>query len=373
MWSYHRAKGDDEEGDLGLHLISGPCEMMKGANAFSSGTIESLLSQWARSMVDGSSLHNSSLLLSVHEGKQFKLWLTQISDDSNLTFENMVDRTTDFISQSDSKSVCFTFQLDLDKEIISTSPDVYLLSILKISACDQSYAPAIGWLATPQVLRTHVMKKLRQGSPWLFPLSLLVILLLIGIGILASIWVTPGNSHSDNSEAGFWLTWNTSQSIGLKNQLQFTKPWARFVEYFDEETIRQPWFIRLDDQSMVAPDLIDDTELKYQRWFRERYPEVEKIKLNGDYLNESFWSNPYSVRVLTDPLFHPAHCLLALRRYWIARETGRHVCPRDIDYKHIQHCLDSLDDIFFVDPKKGPVVTLEDSDNKMPWLVNACF
>ena len=79
--------------------------MMKGANAFSSGTIESLLSQWARSIVDGSSLHNSCLLLSAHEGEQFKLWLTQISDDSNLTFENMVDRTTDFISQSDSQSV----------------------------------------------------------------------------------------------------------------------------------------------------------------------------------------------------------------------------------------------------------------------------
>ena len=142
------------------------------------------------------------------------------------------------------------------------------------------------------------------------------------------------------------------------------------MEYFnlDEGKIHQPWFIMLDDQSMVAPNLIDDTELKYQRWFRERYPEMEKIRLN-----ESFWLDPYSVGILTDPLFHPANCLLALRRYWLAKETGRHVCSRDIDFHHVKHCLDSLDDIFFVDLQETPILTLENSDHRMLWLVNACF
>lgn len=109
------------------------------------------------------------------------------------------------------------------------------------------------------------MKKLRRGAPRIFFLSLLVILLFVCICILASLQITFHGSDSDDSETGFWLTWNTSHSIGLKHQLQFTKPWSRFAEYFDEETDRQSWFVRLDDQSMVTPDLIDDTELKYQR------------------------------------------------------------------------------------------------------------
>jgi len=136
MWSYHRAKGDDEEGNLRLHLISGPCEMMKGTDAFSSDTIASLLSRWARSVVAGSSVPNSCLLLSVNGGEQFRLWLSPISDDSDMTFKDLVDRATDFILHPNSQSVCFTFRLKLDKEMIPTSPDLFLLSILHISAGD---------------------------------------------------------------------------------------------------------------------------------------------------------------------------------------------------------------------------------------------
>jgi hypothetical protein len=372
MWSYHRTKGDEEEGNLRLRLICGPRDMMKGTDASSSNTIASLLTRWAESVLAGSSIHNSSLLLSVN-GEQFKLWLSPISDDSDILFEDLVDRATDFLLQPRSYSACFSFRLELFNEKNSTSPDVYLLSILNISAGDRSYPAAICWSAASHVLRRHVMKKLRQGASWILFLLLLVIVLFLGIGIMTSLQITFRGSDLDNSEAGLWLTWNTSHSTGLEHQLQFTKPWSRFVEYFDEETIHQPWFVRLDDQSMVTPDLIDDTEMKYQRWFRERYPEMEKIRLSGDYLNESFWLDPDSVRIVTDPLFHPAHCLLALRRYWLAKETGQHVCPRDIDYHHVKHCLDSLDDVFFVDLQKMPIVTLEDSDNRMPWLVNACF
>lgn len=64
--------------------------MMKGTDAFSSDTIASLLSRWARSVVAGSSVPNSCLLLSVNGGEQFRLWLSPISDDSDMTFDDLV-------------------------------------------------------------------------------------------------------------------------------------------------------------------------------------------------------------------------------------------------------------------------------------------
>lgn len=149
-----------------------------------------------------------------------------------MTFEDLVGRATDFILHPNSQSVCFTFRLKLNKEMIPTSPDAFLLSILHISAGDQTYPPTICWSAASHVLRRHVMKKLRRGAPRIFFLSLLVILLFVCICILASLQITFHGSDSDNGETGFWLTRNTSHSVGLEHQLQFTKPWSRFVDFF---------------------------------------------------------------------------------------------------------------------------------------------
>ena len=133
MWLYHRAKGDDEESNPRLHLLSGPHEIMKGRDELSSDTITSLLSQWTESLVAGSSLNNSGLILFVHGSEQYKLWLSPISGESCLTFEDLVDHITDFILHPISQSACSTFRLEWDKEIKPTSPDVYLLSIFNLS------------------------------------------------------------------------------------------------------------------------------------------------------------------------------------------------------------------------------------------------
>lgn len=149
-------------------------------------------------------------------------------------------------------------------------------------------------------------------------------------------------SFIQNKDIGIWQRYDTSGSIGPRYQLQFdhhnVSSWeARYPK--PEDT----WFLRIDDQAMIPLSLVDDKELHYQRWFQTRYPEADQIRLNGDYLKQSFLSDYKAIRVPADKTFHLAHCVMVVRRYWWARESGHHVCPRDIDFKHIQHCLDALD------------------------------
>lgn len=149
-------------------------------------------------------------------------------------------------------------------------------------------------------------------------------------------------SFMQNKDIGLWQHYDTSGSIGPRYQLQFdhhnVSLWeARYPK--PENT----WFLRIDDQAMIPLSLVDDKELHYQRWFQTRYPEADQIRLNGDYLKQSFLSDHEAIRVPADNRFHMAHCVMAVRRYWWARESGHHVCPRDIDFNHIQHCLDALD------------------------------
>ncbi|KAK8069605.1 hypothetical protein PG994_006221 [Apiospora phragmitis] len=151
-------------------------------------------------------------------------------------------------------------------------------------------------------------------------------------------------SHPDtiHSSPNVWQRYNTAGSKGQRFQLQFdhhnVSGWARRYPNPNQE-----WFVRLDDQAMIPADAVDDEELRYQRWFQEIYPDANQIRIRGDYLTESFLGDPDATQVPADKTFHMAHCVLALRRYWTARKSRKHVCPRDIDYKHVKYCLDALD------------------------------
>lgn len=302
--------------------------------------------------------------VSINGAGKFRLWLSAIFQDSLSTFEETVDQATNFFLQTNSQSACFSFTTT------SSCDHGYLLSIMRVPAARNTFVSSR--------IQCFVLKKgwkdPCRGVSWLVLLCLLALLSAICVIVSTRLGLTFRASRASSTADSFWLQWNTSNSLGLEHQLQFTRPWSSFLDYFGEEPREQPWFVRLDDQAMVPLNCIDESEQKYLQWFQERYPEMEQIRQNGDYLNTSFWEDPYAVQIATDPLFHPAHCLLALRRYWRARETGRHVCPRDIDFHHVKHCLDSLDAVLFVDDvsKKGPLLPL-DSDNRMPWLVNACF
>ncbi|OJJ73131.1 hypothetical protein ASPBRDRAFT_53362 [Aspergillus brasiliensis CBS 101740] len=367
-WSYQPVKGEGESDELTLRILSGPSALIH--NITSSTTLSTLLANWTNNLVVNG-YPNSSVSVSVNGVGQFKLWLCTIHRDSPSTLEDTVDRANNFLLQNDSASESACFSLTADPSL----DHGYLLSIIKLSGNHSPFSPSRPLSSIPWKIR----KDLYRRTPWLLLLCLLTLLCAICIIVSTRLQLTFRTTTTTTSKNDLWLHWNTTNSIGLTNQLQFTRPWSSFLDYFSDQ--QQEWYTRLDDQSMLPTTLIDATELKYQKWFQDRYPEMERVRRNGDYLNSSFWEDPYAVQIPTDALFHPAHCLLAVRRYWIARETGRHVCPRDIDFHHVKHCLDSLDRVLFGDFEseregeggEGVVVLPQDGDSRMPWLVNACF
>jgi hypothetical protein len=167
-------------------------------------------------------------------------------------------------------------------------------------------------------------------------------------------------------ENGIWIRYDIKGSQGPRHQLQFSRhnvsDWAAQNPHQNGE-----WAVRIDDQAMIPARLMDEDELRYQRWFQKRYPDMKAVVDNQDYLNRTFLSDPDRLRVPADWMFHHAHCMLAVRRYWKAKETGKHVCPRDIDHRHLKHCLDSMDKLFFID---GEMRTEpEPVDYLAPWFL----
>ncbi|KAF2733339.1 hypothetical protein EJ04DRAFT_410891, partial [Polyplosphaeria fusca] len=143
-----------------------------------------------------------------------------------------------------------------------------------------------------------------------------------------------------------WVAHDTNGSKGPKYQLALeghnVSSWISSATHN-----KTKWALRIDDQAIVPTALLDDEERHYQLWYQTNYPEAHQILLNHDYINAT-WLSSYNVnRVPVDDLFHFSHCVLALRRYIKAKETGRHVCSRDIDRDHVRHCLDALDWLAF--------------------------
>ncbi|KAK1622405.1 hypothetical protein BDP81DRAFT_317261 [Colletotrichum phormii] len=174
-------------------------------------------------------------------------------------------------------------------------------------------------------------------------------------------------------EKGIWIRYDLKDSEGPRYQLQFSRhnvsDWKN--PYPDGE-----WAVRIDDQALIPASLMDADELRYQKWFRQRYPGMRDVVDNKDYLSKEFLSDPDRLKVPADWLFHQAHCILALRRYWKAKESGHHVCPRDIDHKHIHHCLDSLDEWFFIDGdmRKPPPKPIDyEAEWSLVWKTKVCW
>lgn len=167
-------------------------------------------------------------------------------------------------------------------------------------------------------------------------------------------------------------------SHGPRYQLQFSysnvSDWARSHPHTNDE-----WFLRIDDQAMIPTALVDEEELRYQAWYQTRYPEMNAIRLNQTYLDEEFLGDPEAIQIPADTTFHMSHCVRAVRRYWQARETGRHVCPRDIDHRHVKHCLDALDMWAFPEGPRGSIGGMElhsqraEDTTRLVWKTKVCF
>ncbi|KAI0153135.1 hypothetical protein GGR57DRAFT_467793 [Xylariaceae sp. FL1272] len=164
-----------------------------------------------------------------------------------------------------------------------------------------------------------------------------------------------------------YVRYPTDGSIGPKFQLRIqwhnASDWIHSNAHNDDE-----WAFRMDDQSLVPAHLYDDDEDTYQQWFRQRYPHMTAVADRGDYVRPA-WLGSREVGIEWDSMFHDAHCILAFRRYFKAKESGRHVCARDIYPGHIKHCLDKLDAKYFVPGE----MTRHEPKQYMYWQTKVCF
>jgi hypothetical protein len=109
--------------------------------------------------------------------------------------------------------------------------------------------------------------------------------------------------------------------------------WASAQNHMDVD-----WFLRVDDESIYPRNLLQEKEIQYQEWYWNRYPEVNAIRVSGQYLTEELLEHP-SKKMPVDKYYHIAHCVATMRRYWVAKETGHHICPIDLNWDHINHLL----------------------------------
>jgi hypothetical protein len=190
--------------------------------------------------------------------------------------------------------------------------------------------------------------------------------------LLAGVVLFSRSNHSSD-KYHTWIRYDTHGTIGPRYQLQFThhnvSEWAARNPHQNGE-----YKLRIDDQAMVPAHLWDEEEEHYQEWYRNRYPEMNNVRTNQLYINETWLSDPFAIQVPSDMTFHMSHCVRALRRYWKARETGQHICPRDTDYRHVKHCLDALDEWAFPQGKRMENEGMEEVKNwVLIWETKVCF
>ena len=111
--------------------------------------------------------------------------------------------------------------------------------------------------------------------------------------------------------------------------------------------IPNDFVLRLDDQALMPIALVDQHERNVQSWFATNFPILASVRDSGDYLTSSFLdyngTKDGPQRLLLDERYHVAHCTTAFRRYLRALTKGKHVCPRDLDLGHLDHCTRQLE------------------------------
>lgn len=185
------------------------------------------------------------------------------------------------------------------------------------------------------------------------------------LAIIISYFILPRTADELHS----WVQYDTRGSTGPKYQLSVDATNASaWSDYAQDPSL---WTLRIDDQAIIPIHLLDDKERHYQEWLQKRYTEMDQIRLNGSYLDESWLGSPAIDEVPTDELFHFSHCVLAVKRYVKARDTGRHVCGRDIDKEHVHHCLDALDWWAFPEGRRGE--DIPNFNRTFWWRTKVCF
>lgn len=363
-----------EDGDFPVTIISPSTE---GPNE--ECYIQDLLARVAREQ-------RSSCSILIIKNETFVLYTLPVTETTTTTIPDAASMFERFILSNQKSSISIFYKLDPNFSGRGQEKEpLYLLSIL--SRTHGSFFNTLSTSVTNhEICKTRTASHRRKFEKlWTnlkyrefkdFPYfrllfwSVIIAICVVVAVIFGQYHLKPFHQHYEN---GIWVRYNVKASQGPKFQLQFdhhnASKWASEHPHDDGE-----WALRIDDQAMIPVEFMDDEEERYQRWFRKRYPEKNQIRLNQDYIKDEFLSDPAQIQVPSDHAFHMAHCVRALRRYWQAKETGKHVCPRDIDYRHMQHCLDSLDEWAFPDGERGSVkVPVDTGTWRLIWETKVCF
>jgi hypothetical protein len=311
-------------------------------------------------------------LIQVDGKRAFLFWATNSHEVSDWKLEDGLVHAKQFFQRPNAPSTTFLYAIDHAIDDKKTGK-VYMISILSLEneAAHSVYIPFQDRQAleeTSRITGPGLKKNSRLNKKNTVVILALSILLLVAVGITS---LLAFRDHLNKPE--LWLHWDHKRTVGLE-QLQFTFPHPNFTSWAKETNHEnEEWYVRLDDQSMIPARLVDEDEERYQQWFRNRYPVFEAVRASGDYLNETYYKHTLHAHALLqiDPQFHVTHCVLVMKRYWRAMESGRHVCPRDVDYKHINHCFEVVEQFAIED--FAPMTEDYGDDIRMPWIVNACF
>lgn len=169
-----------------------------------------------------------------------------------------------------------------------------------------------------------------------------------------------------NAQKEVWIAYPVGKSDGPLVQLRLEK--SNISEWIaDHGKFSEDYTFRLDDQTLIPKKLLSSQETRYQAWFRRFYPQLEEVHTDGRYLDGDYLDTAAANMIHVDMRFHLSHCVLALRRYWDAKESGKHVCARDIDPDHIKHCLMSLDEWAFPEDGIAPKYNVW-----LEWVTQVC-
>lgn len=312
-------------------------------------------------------------IFEVSEHGTFISWHVRSAIFSTNSLEDALNLSQDFFKRSKQRQVSILFSQGEQKGL---SDQEAISSLFILARYDPKLLPALGLPLAQQEKIAAACRELETqrpkptfGSKVLSTGGAITIL-----GIMASIFAilalsAQHRAHEHPVEVVHDFTeFSTEGSIGPYYQLHVTTDNATELA---EKMKPDEWTLRIDDQAVIPMYLLDEEEAHYQKWFQDRYTEMNRIRTSGDHMNATWIGSEAIDNVPTDGVFHVAHCVLAVRRYVKAKETGHHVCGRDIDKEHYDHCMEVLDWWAYPEGRRGE--DLHNENITFKWRTKICF
>lgn len=156
------------------------------------------------------------------------------------------------------------------------------------------------------------------------------------------------STGSANPVASGYVEFPTPESNEGPRHQKYLLP-SNVTQFITQDSAENETFIlRLDDQALMPAELVDRHEYNVQKWFADNFPILASVRNLGNHFNDSYLDYDGTdgtgpQRLLLNERYHIAHCVTAWRRYLRAVRKGRHVCPRDLDWNHLDHCTMQLE------------------------------